>query len=47
MAILRHIRITMTMDVYAEALDSDVHEAVERMAAHLRHPMSRTLSKPS
>ncbi|CCK26047.1 integrase [Streptomyces davaonensis JCM 4913] len=46
-AILRHSRITMTMDVYAEAVDTDVREAVNQMDAHLRLMMSRTLSKPS
>lgn len=46
-AILRHSRITMTMDVYAEAVDSDVREAVNQMDAHLRRMMSRTLSKPT
>ncbi|MFI1095041.1 tyrosine-type recombinase/integrase [Streptomyces sp. NPDC020917] len=37
-AILRHSRISTTMDIYAEALDPDVIEAVSRLDLLLRQP---------
>ncbi len=37
-AILRHSRISTTMDIYAEALDPDVIEAVGRLDLLLRQP---------
>ncbi|MEU3951775.1 tyrosine-type recombinase/integrase [Streptomyces achromogenes] len=37
-AILRHSRITTTMDIYAEALDPDVVEAVAQLDRLLRQP---------
>ena len=37
-AILRHSRISTTLDIYAEALDPDVIEAVGQLDRLLRQP---------